>query len=78
VIPATLTAAAAYAATGYLATTTADRLLTLAVAAIGATASIVAAWIARGARRDVNARRVVVTKGDNEVKITNEDLDDGC
>jgi hypothetical protein len=68
-------AAAAYLALGGLIFANgADRIVTLAVAGIGAVASIAAAFIARGNRRDINARRVVVSKHDTGVTVTDEEL----
>jgi hypothetical protein len=72
---ASTTAAGVWCAFLTLAATGADRLITLIVALIGALSSIGTAIIANSNRREVKRRRVIVTKHEQGVTVTDEELD---
>ena len=63
-------AALAWLAVAELIASAGDQIVTLAVALIGAAASIAAAVIARGAKREAHRRRVVVTHHADEDAVT--------
>jgi hypothetical protein len=68
-------AAGAWIALAYLATV-GDGIVTLGVALIGAAASIATAFISRGNRREIRARRIITTRHENGVTITDEEIDE--
>jgi hypothetical protein len=71
----TTAAISAYVALAVLASV-GDQVVTLAVAIIGAAASIAAAFISRGARREARGRRVVVTKAEKAITIADEEIEE--